>query len=573
MNTTRDAQVSPLHDQPSLVHLTRRRLALIQRAARVGWMERLTGQDRMVWGKETYGFLGISPGEQHPTLSAWRDCVHPDDLERVARGWRRVESGEATALDLSYRIHSASGACVGIREHLEAWRAAPDSAPWILSALTQDPAAEATSVARPTDSEPVLTEGPAEGPAEGHDQPSGPPLGPSADTNPVRDLAGGLAHEFNNLLTTILGNCHSLLETLPADAPGHRRLLQIQLAAERGSGTIQKIMAFGERQMLEAREVDLARHLRHLAPMLEELVRPPIRLVIEAPDSSPSVRVDPDALDQALVQLVQNAIDAIDGAGVITVRIRALAPSHAATLFADGVGWPPHRPDGPGVVIEVQDSGRGVADRALPRVFEPFFTTHADRPGSGLGLCVVRGFARQSDGEVALASGPDGTSVRLFLPEAVSLSGARQDARSSSPTLRHVPGTPGPDDESPLARQRILLVDDDPFVRSYVRDILEQQGHSVCDTGNPLEALSLAEQPGETFDVLITDLVMPELRGDHLAAELRRAQPHVRVLYITAYAGPSHRSRQSLASPCDGLLIKPFSPDDLEHHLRVAVRG
>jgi len=502
--------------------VTRRRLQLLQQLANIGCTERMVGADEMVWSDEIYELLGLVPRSTRPSLTLWRGRVHPDDQGRVDQAWSDLENGTRSRIDVSYRVANAAESWICVRETAERWQAAKESASWVVAAIT------------PTEK-------------------GAPPVTHSEQNESLGRMAGALAHDFNNLLTAILGNCSSLLHELPPDATGRRRLTEIQGAAERGSNLVQKILAYGGCQVLTPLHLDLLHHLTELEPTLASLLgaRVSLRLLLQ-PDLW-GVSVDPKAFDQALVHLVLNAKDALAAGGTVTVRALNLESADVQRLFPEAF-------DGDGLLLEVGDDGGGIAAQHLPRIFDPFFTTKDGEPGAGLGLSMVQGFIHQCGGQVRVESETGGgTVVQMLLPRAGAHRMSVLTPELAAEAIPIAPSRVAAHAESPP--RRILLVDDDPAVRMFLREVLEGAGHDVTDFGNPLEALSYAEQADTALDVMVTDIVMPELRGDLLAQEVLRTHRELAVVYVTGYAGSL--GRRALVVPGDALLVKPFPPESL----------
>jgi signal transduction histidine kinase len=355
-------------------------------------------------------------------------------------------------------------------------------------------------------------------------------------------LAGGVAHDFNNVLTVILANAHAGLGPTPLPDDQQRLLLEeIREAAERASQLTRQLLTFARRQRIEPRPVDLGQVLRGMTGFLRRLVPANIDLDVDAP-SGPTVNADPAQLEQVVVNLVSNARDAMPDGGRLLVQVReeALAPGHG------------RRPLGPGpyVVLAVTDSGTGMDPQTQAKVFEPFFTTKPPGQGTGLGLATVWSVASQGDGHVFVASQPgQGSTFEVYLPRVLNL--AREEIVAQPPSLE--------------GAETVLVVDDQFQVRQVVARTLERHGYRVLVASSATEAARLCE--GARPRLLLSDLVMPGDSGPSLARRLRQGNPQLAVLFMSGYAeeavGGEARSIGGAA-----FIAKPFSPDDLLARVR-----
>lgn len=340
----------------------------------------------------------------------------------------------------------------------------------------------------------------------------------------VGQLAGGIAHDFSNLMTAVLGSLSLLRPRLAAagDRPGLTLLDTAMQGAERGAALTQRLLTFGRRQALRPEAVDPAALIRNMADLLRGSLRAGVTLALDLPSSAPAVFLDASQLELALLNLARNASDAMPAGGQLVIRVR-----EAAT-----------RPDGDAVVIEVADTGEGMDAATLARAMEPFFTTKPAGRGTGLGLSMVHGFAAESGGRLALRSQQGaGTTVEIWLP------------RSRAPAPLAVPAVGG--GPRPRGCGRVLLVDDDPLVLSSTAAMLEDLGHTVIEAPNGATALALLDG-GEPVDLVITDQAMPDLTGLQLAAAVHRLRPGLPVLLATADPALLHGGARL---PC---LSKPF---------------
>jgi PAS domain S-box-containing protein len=326
-------------------------------------------------------------------------------------------------------------------------------------------------------------------------------LAKSARLEAIGQLAGGVAHEFNNLLTAILGYGSLLAGGLPAGGAEAADLDEMLAAARRAQALTSQLLAFGRRSLLQPRVVDPAELVAGLCPMLDRLIGDDIALEVHA-DAGFRVLVDPGQLEQVVVNLVVNARDAMSDGGTVTISVHGI-------VLEDRDG-----PGRPWVVVEVADTGSGMTADVLDHVFEPFFTTKPVGRGTGLGLAMVDGFMRASGGEVRVASTPGaGTRMALLLPETDEI---LADA---------APSVPEPAPSAAARPLTVLVVEDEPVIRRLAARTLVAAGHRVLEAADGDAALDVAARCAIPIDVLFTDVVMPGLSGPALAIRLRASYP------------------------------------------------
>ena len=369
-------------------------------------------------------------------------------------------------------------------------------------------------------------------------------LGQSERLEAIGQLAGGVAHDFNNVLLVIRGYSSVLRSTLK-DPQHLADVDEIASAADRAADLTRQLLAFGRRQVLEPRMLSLAEIVEGMQKLLRRTLPENISVETELADGVAPVVADPAQLESVIVNLAFNARDALYDGGVITLSI----DQKTMTGAEDGVA-PPLTP-GHYVALSVADDGPGVPAHVLPHIFEPFFTTKPDGIGTGLGLSTVYGIVAQSGGGMEV-SAPESGGARftIYLPAA---SGPIEGDAGSGPAGTSVAG----------GSETILLVEDEAPVRELVRRVLEDAGYVVLAAGLPSEAERLLEET-EEVDLLLTDVVMPEMSGYDLALRVSERRPGMRLLFISGYA--------PRAQPVKGpLLKKPFAPDQLARAVRAAL--
>ncbi|MDQ8161655.1 MAG: response regulator [Gemmatimonadota bacterium] len=372
----------------------------------------------------------------------------------------------------------------------------------------------------------------------------------------IGKLAGGVAHDFNNLLTVIEGNAELLAgdPAMPPDALG--LLEEIASATKRAAQLTNHLLAFSRKQTLRSTVFDLAETVNEMVPMLRRLVGAGTALHVHATPSF--VAADRMQLDQVLLNLIVNARDATAGGGSISVRCRELQLEHPR----DGVQGDQVTP-GRYAVLSVQDTGAGIPTELQARVFEPFFTTKATGEGTGLGLSMVYGLVRQSGGFVSLDSTPgQGTSIEILLP--AHTPPATAEATDMVPAVERVvpAAAPAPAPTAAPSTRTVLVVDDEDSVRRLVSAVLRRHGFSIIEAANGREALTaLAER--YDVDLVISDVLMPELGGRELAKQLQRDRPEMPVLFISGYTNQELANEGGSLDADAMFLAKPFSSQQL----------
>ena len=366
-------------------------------------------------------------------------------------------------------------------------------------------------------------------------------LGHAQRMESIGRLAGGVAHDFNNMLTVILGHADLVLATMDAHAPARAEIEEIHLVAQRSADLTRQLLAFARLQVIEPRVLDLNRVVDGMLKMLRRLIGDGVRMSFAPTADLWTVRMDPIQFDQVLVNLVVNARDA-DAAevAIATDNVTQGAPAQLSHGELPAGGY---------VRLTVSDTGRGMTPETLAHAFEPFFTTKEPGAGTGLGLATVFGIVRQNRGAIGVESAPgEGTRFSVYLP--------RADASPAPEAYVH---------DVPTGTETVLLVEDDARVRKLLGALLETLGYTVLSAASPAEALAHVEEHGARIEVLVTDLGMPGMNGRELAARVRAALPRVAVVLMSGYLGAG-------AALADAQTVqKPIGRGELARSVRAAV--
>jgi two-component system cell cycle sensor histidine kinase/response regulator CckA len=366
----------------------------------------------------------------------------------------------------------------------------------------------------------------------------------------VGRLAGGVSHDFNNLLTAILGYADLLALALPGDSPLRRHTDEIKAAAQRGADLTRQLLAFGRQQVLAPEILDLNEIVLTIEKLLRRVIGEDIELVTKLDPALGAVRADPSQIEQVLLNLGINGRDAMPEGGVLTLRTGNVEVQSEPEVPPLGLARGDH------VMLEVEDSGIGIDEEIRDQIFEPFFTTKSRSKGSGLGLATVYGIVRQSGGQIEVHSEPGlGSRFRILLPR----------IEEQPTTVRQVSHAPG----MPKGDETILLVEDEPAVRDFLGDLLERLGYSVVTAEDGRQALEIAAERRGQLDLLLSDVVMPRMNGVDLARRLTAEEPGLRVLLISGHAEkPEALMEQRLSGAPVEFLQKPFSALTLAERLR-----
>ena len=356
-------------------------------------------------------------------------------------------------------------------------------------------------------------------------------------------LAGGIAHDFNNLLTPIMGYTEmAQMQVLPG-SPAAKNLDRVTHAAQRARDLVGQFLAFGRKQVLAVELCSLNTLVAEYESVLRRLVREDIRLTVDLQPRLSTCRVDPSQVEQVLLNLASNAVDAMAGPGQLTIETRDV------TLDENYAAAHPEVEPGDYVMLAVSDTGAGMDEATQQRIFEPFYTTKESDGGTGLGLSTVYGLVRQHRGHVWVYSEPGhGTTFKIYLPASEGKVKPRADAK--------------PRGSSREGRELVLVVEDDQAVRDLVRSILEHKGYRVIEAADSDQALEQAAACPEPIELVLTDVIVPRLNGREIYRRVQRAHPDARVLFMSGYTDNVVGS-QGILEEGINFLQKPFTTQDL----------
>jgi signal transduction histidine kinase/ActR/RegA family two-component response regulator len=360
-------------------------------------------------------------------------------------------------------------------------------------------------------------------------------------------LAGGVAHDFNNILTVIISSCHLLRKDVEQEE-AQARVQMIETAADRAASITRQLLAFSRHQVIEIESLNLNIVIQDTSKLLGRLLGEDVRLVLKLEPNLGNVMADAGQMTQVLMNLLVNARDAMPRGGTVEIRTANVAASRVNR------GALPGKPAGDLVELSVRDDGEGIPLEIQEKIFDPFFTTKEAGKGTGLGLSTVHGIVYQSGGTIDLQSAPSrGTTFHMYFPR-VALAASEKTPASTAP--------------SGGGNETILVVDDDALVVQSVSNYLNRMGYKTLNAHGTAHALDLSRNYDAKIDLLLTDLVMPEMTGPELQRQILTWRPLIRTLYMTGYA--SDRVPKGTVDP-KRLVRKPFTADALATSVRHAL--
>jgi two-component system, cell cycle sensor histidine kinase and response regulator CckA len=478
--------------------------------------------DRMEWSDAVYRVLRYRPDSVGATSQWWVDRIHSEDRGRVMGDVHRIMMERQPTHEIEYRFARNDGSYAVIADRL--------------TIIYEEGGRPLRAVGAMSDiSERRLM---------------GDQLRLAQKMEAVGLLAGSIAHDFNNVLTSILGFAGLLKHEVPDRPTAFAHADEIESAAIRAAELIARLLAFSRGQVLKTEVVDLSQAITDGAPVLHRLIGAHIQVEHVLASPLPTVRMDRLQLEQVLLNLAVNARDAMPRGGVLTIRTSVAEPARVPRLL----------PPGRYVALSVTDTGIGMDDATRARIFEPFFTTKERGRGTGLGLATVYGIVKQSGGHISVTSAPSaGTTVDIFLP-----------ALDLQPTAHAA--VPSESDPAVSRGETVLVVEDERAVRRLVQQVLTRAGYHVLEAEDGREALSLAAEFSGPIHLLLTDIVLPGVSGTVVGEKLKMLRPNLCVLYMSGYSSRAHRRDVSRVG-APRLVSKPFLRDVLLRAVRRALKA
>ncbi len=362
-------------------------------------------------------------------------------------------------------------------------------------------------------------------------------------------LAGGIAHDFNNLMQAIIGYADFLLKRLTPEDPHHDTVVQIEKSADRAAALTAQLLAFSRKQILQPKVFSLEGTVGDVNKLLQRLIGANVQLLTRSAPGTGCICADPGQIEQVILNLSLNARDAMAGGGTLLIETSNVELTEKAEGFSEEFC------PGPFVHLAISDTGAGMSAEVKSHLFEPFFTTKKLGEGTGLGLSIVYGIVRQSGGEISVVSEPGrGTTFHIYFPRMAGTVSEKAPGRAPAPVK-----TGG--------RESILLVEDEEIVRGMLADLLRAEGYTIMAAKHGPEAIEMAAQHAGPIDLLVTDMLMPDMTGGELATRLLATRPNLPVLYVSGYSDEEARGFGNFEGPAQ-FLQKPFRPDVLLARVR-----
>jgi len=375
----------------------------------------------------------------------------------------------------------------------------------------------------------------------------------------VGKLAGFVAHDFNNMLTAIIGFSDFLLQTHRPGDPAHSDIVNIKSSANRAAGLVAKLLALARQQTLLVEPLQLGEVMGDLAPLLKRSIGERIELKVQSGRDLWFCRTDKLQLEQAIINLAVNAKDAMPDGGRLSIRTRNVAERETQKLAKEGMQ------PGEYVLIEIEDSGTGIPPEVLEKIFEPFFTTKAPGKGTGLGLATVYGIVKQTGGFIYPESAiGKGTTFRIYLPR------YHLDEKDEATIADRAQASAEVQKVDLTGTGKVLLVEDEDVVRSFAVRALKRQGYEVLEASDGLEALEVMKECNGEVDIVVSDVVMPGMDGPTMLKELRKTNPDLKIIFVSGY--PNEAFQQALGEETFAFLPKPFSLPQLAAKVKEQLR-
>lgn len=486
-----------------------------------GVWDREIKTDKVFYSDQWKRMLGYEPEEIPQTPTAWRQLIHPEDLEKVIQELHRHEHGETPEYLAEYRIRCKDG-----------------SYKWILArgkVMIRDADGKALRI--------VGTHADITDRKQLEEQ-----LRQAQKMEAVGQLAGGVAHDFNNILTTIIGRTYLLQSRLQ----GHQDLLthveQVTLAAERATRLTQSLLSFSREQVMDQQEISLNETVHKASDIFSRLIREDVEITMRLSDKTPIVFGDESQLIQILLNLVTNARDAITETGRILITTDIVTVERHMPMAVGG-----SVPPGTYAVLTVTDTGQGMDAATQTRIFEPFFTTKEVGKGTGLGLSVVYGIIRRHSGYLGLQSDPgNGTTFSIYLSALVTKNSEVRDNQE--------------DVSLPKGCGTILLAEDENAVRLMLKTILSENGYRVIEATNGVEAVLKFSENRHTIDAVLLDVIMPRMNGREAQTEIHKIRRDAKVIFMSGYSGEI-LNEDALRERGVGFIHKPIAPREIIRQL------
>ena len=476
--------------------------------------------------KSFWEHLGYPPRDAEPDIAAWKDLIHPEDQDRVWKGFQTALSRRSDSYEVEYRLRRADNSYATVLDRA-----------YIIYTETKQPIRAIGAITDLSDRRELEEQ-----------------FRQAQKMEAVGRLAGGVAHDFNNVLMVIKAYTEIMQEQLGPGNGFRNNLDQVQNAAERAAALTHQLLAFSRKQVLLPRIIDLNAVVEDSLKMIRRLIGEDVELNVSLDKSLWAVKADPGQIVQVLMNLCVNARDAMRSGGELTIL------TQKASFDIEAVRTRPDFVPGHYAALIVRDNGTGIPKEVQAHLFEPFYTTKESGRGTGLGLSTVFGIVKQSGGYILVDSEfGRGSSFAIYLPAV------------NAPLTTII--TPKVKDSEGQG-ETVLLVEDDEALRESISTYLDLHGYKVLEAANGALAVSIANQHAESIQVLITDMILPKMSGAEVAREIAKMSPQVVMLFMTGYTDRELIDYDP-ASLTTGFLQKPFALQTLLQKLRemITARG
>ncbi|MFH1985155.1 MAG: PAS domain S-box protein [Pseudomonadota bacterium] len=507
------------------------RLQLVMEGSQLGYWDWNIETGEVRRNKHWAEMLGYTLEEIEYTVNQWTDLHHPDDAAAATKSIRDHLEGKTPAHRIEYRMRAKDGQYKWILDQARVVKRDAQGKPIRMCGTHTDVSERKRSEKEREKLQHQLTQ--------------------AQKMESVGRLAGGVAHDFNNMLSVILGHAGMALDEVDPAMPLYGRLKEIRKAGERSADLTRQLLAFARKQTVSPSVLDLNKTVAGMTSMLKRLIGEDIDLAWRPGKKVWPVKMDPSQIDQILANLCVNARDAIADVGKVTVETGNATLEN--TYCTDHLGFLP----GEYVLLAVSDNGCGMDAETLNNIFEPFFTTKEPGRGTGLGLATVYGVVKQNDGFVNVYSEPgQGTTFKIYLPRHRTKMEALPQKVAAQPTER--------------GHETILLVEDEPAILEITTMMLEKMGYRVVAAKTPGEAIRLALEHVGKIHLLVTDVVMPEMNGRDLAKNILAIHPYVKRLFMSGYTS-NVIAHHGVLDAGVNFIQKPFSMESLGAKVREAL--
>jgi PAS domain S-box-containing protein len=478
--------------------------------------------DVLVWNERMYELYGVSKNTFRMSRETWIKCLHPDDVAMALEEMRAALNGEKK-YDFDFRIVHPDGETKFIKSN---------------ALVIRDEAGKAVRVIGMNMD---ITE-------RKHTEEQ---LLQAQKMEAVGQLAGGVAHDFNNILTAIYGYCSILQKKMGNDSPFRSDIDHIYVAAEKAANLTRSLLAFSRKQIMSPKKVNLNEIVMNVGKMLSRIIGEDILLKTACTGKPLRVLADSGQIEQVLMNLAANARDAMPSGGTLTI---ATGVEEIDESFIHEYGY---GDAGSYVVLSVSDTGKGMDNETRKKIFEPFFTTKEVGKGTGLGLSIVYGVIKQHNGYINVYSEPDeGTTFRIYLPQVYD-----EDADTGKEALPEHPR---------MGSETVLLAEDDESIRELAGSILRQYGYDVILAHDGEDAVEKFKAGKEKIAAIVMDMIMPRKSGKEAYEEIRKIRPNVRILFMSGYS-PDLLHDRGLSASGEEVLLKPIHPLDLVRKVRAVL--